>query len=67
MMQISVFDVSETNGINADYRVFLRTVHHTDAPGEDEQAANTAPVSYTSRASTSGQPLVGAGAVYLGR
>lgn len=35
---ICIFCIKETNGINADYRVFLRTVHHTSAPGKGRQA-----------------------------
>lgn len=35
---ICILCIKETNGINADYRVFLRTVHHTGDPGKGRQA-----------------------------
>lgn len=35
---ICILCIKETNSINADYRVFLRTVHHTSAPGKGRQA-----------------------------
>lgn len=35
---ICILCIKETNGINADYRVLLRTVHHTSTPGKGRQA-----------------------------
>lgn len=35
---ICILCIKETNGINADYRVFLRTVHHPVLLGEGRQA-----------------------------
>lgn len=35
---ICILCIKETNGINADYRVFLRTVHHTRAPRKGGRA-----------------------------
>lgn len=35
---ICILCIKETNSINADYSVFLRTVHHTLAPGRGRQA-----------------------------
>lgn len=46
---ICIFCIKETNGINADYRVFLGTVHHTGAPGKGKRPACEAPAGFTER------------------